>query len=296
MTRPGLPAVVVAIAACLSCGPGEEAAPVPVPVPRTVILGPAALPSSVADVNAPTLRAPLDPDGVAWITGLAATAEPEVAVIDAGVTLDVEIDLIRVSADAPSFSLPPGFGVSASGALDGLPAGWRGLHVTARALSAGARSTTSTLRVTVETVGAEDGAAVVPVWRVPITVGPAALVIESPRGEVRVSTRLSDVLPASGTIHGVVPRSGGRARVVRVVDRGDGRVACALERSEPDAVLGAWSDPVGIEVGDGDGWWLEFELPPGAARHDVAVDLYLRTAGDVELRYPQPDELGPAER
>ena len=294
MTRTWLPWVAAAIAACVACGPAEE--PRPVPVERTVILGPAPLPSAISDANAPTLRAPLDTDGVTWITGLEATADAGVAVIDAGVTLDVEVDLIRVSEDAPSFTLPAGFGVSVSDALDGLPENWRNLHVTARALVRDGPSTQGGVRVTIDTVGPEGADAVAPVWRVPVTVGPAALTVESPRGDVLVATRLSDVLPAPGTIHGIVPRSAGRARSVRVVDRGDGRVACALDRPEPGAALGAWSDPVGIAVGDGDGWWLEFELPPGEARHDVAVDLYLRTDGDVELHYPQPDELGPAER
>ena len=294
MTRLHLLWVAAAIAAGISCGPAID--PPPEPVQRMVVLGPASMPAAIEDEDAPSLRTPLDADGIAWITGIHADADAGVEVLDAGVTLDVEVDLIRVSEDAPSFALPPGFGVSAARALDALPERWRGLRVTTRARARGGRAADGAVRVTLDTLGPEATGRIFPVWRVPVAIGPRARVISAPDGATRVATRLSEVLPAPGTIHGLVPRSGGRAIAVRVVDRGDGAIACALERRTSEKPLGAWSDPAGIAVGSGARWWLEFDLPPGAEADGVAVDVYLRTEGDLELRYPRPDELGPAER
>jgi len=265
----------------------------PEPVSIAVEFGPFDLVRADPEA-APTFRMPLDPSRLAWITGIAVEAPDGVEVSDAGVTLDVEADVIRLSRDAASFRLPPGFGVPVSRARGELPPDWRGLHATARAAARDTAVDRARFVVTVEGFG-PDAAGLTGVWRIPVEADAASTVVLAADGTASVRTALAAVLPAAGTIHAIVPRTVGRAREVRIASRSRGEVVATLAR-DANGSLAAWIDGAGVAVGPAADLDLEFEVPPGAPFAGAAVDVYLRPADDAPLRYPGPDDADRAAR
>lgn len=254
---------------------------------RTVVLGPATLPAGPPE-TAPLLRAPLDPEGLSWIVGFRAEADPGARVTDAGVTLDFEADVVRVSADAPALDLPDGLGVPLLRARAELPGTWRGLRVTARAVGARGRADAAQVRATVRARGPAADGAMTPVWRIPVDVDPAAVLVRGPDGRSTVKVRLADAMPAAGTVHAIVPRTSGSASEVRMVSA-DGEVVARLIRDAAGR-LGAWADPAGLPVAPSRSPRLEFDLAPGDDLDDLAIDVYLAPVEGVALRYADPDE------
>jgi hypothetical protein len=274
-------AVAIVSIACID----QEDTPRPAEVERTVELGPIDAPTVPAWL-APVLRAELDPRGLGWITGMEASAPPGVRVTDAGITLDLEIDVVRVSDDAPALALPPGLGVPVLGIRGDLPEGWRAIRATARAVAVERPIGDVSIRVHLTGIAPVDYGTMTPVWRVPIALDDPGPTPATSERTTTVSVDLGRRLPAPGRVHALVPRTHGSAREIRLVSDPEATVLARLSREERGDPLGAWSDPEGIAVRPDRQVRLEIDMTPVDAPDDPpAVDVYLRADDGYALEY-----------
>jgi len=256
-----------------------------------------------------TGEAPLDVQGLDWVSGFHAEAFDAAS----GARLDAAAPpwraalrlangtrLLAVTSRTPEIRFPEGFAFPLAQVLKDIPEAWRGASIVAEASPAPGRPLR--VRATLEYFSASAGGGAAPVLKklyvlsLPVTEDPSEEHLTP--GLKVVRRTYSYIVPVDSTVHFAVAHFHEHATSIRFSDLQDGKTLWQAQAPPPAGAQGAAGIPVyRSETGFPVYREHEYEVavgedgsPRGPQDVMAVLFLYYRPPGDEEFSYPYPPE------